>query len=100
MVSFGSLSSILIVSICALSILLMLARPRNIPEVYWVGSGALLLVCLRLIPLRLAAGAVSKGDDVYFFLIGMMLLSALARDNGIFDWVASVATFAAKGSNG
>lgn len=77
----------------------MLIRPRNIPEVYWVGAGALSLVILRLIPLRLAGKAVAEGTDVYLFLIGMMLLSELARENGVFDWVASVAAHAARGSS-
>jgi arsenical pump membrane protein len=89
---------IAILAISALSILLMLIRPRNIPEVYWVGAGASLLVLLRLIPLGLAGKAIAAGSDVYFFLIGMMLLSALARDNGVFDWVASTSIRAAKGS--
>ncbi len=93
-------SIVLILAISALSILLMLIRPRNLPEVYWVGAGALLLLLLRLIPLRLAGKAVAEGTDVYFFLIGMMLLSALARDNGVFDWVAAVSIRAANGSPG
>ena len=83
------MSTILILSISALGILLMLLRPKNLPEVYWVGTGAALLVVLRLIPLRIAAKAIAEGSDVYLFLIGMMLLSALARDNGVFDWIAS-----------
>jgi arsenical pump membrane protein len=94
----ASLAPALILAISALSILLMLVRPRNIPEVYWVGAGASLLVIFRLIPLKLAGKAVAEGSDVYFFLIGMMLLSALARDNGVFDWVASESIHAAKGS--
>lgn len=77
----------------------MLVRPRDIPEVYWVGAGALLLVVLRLVPLRLAGKAVAEGSDVYFFLIGMMLLSALARDNGVFDWMAAVCVGAARSSS-
>lgn len=89
---------IFILIISAISILLMLLRPKDIPEVYWVGAGALLLVLFRLIPLPLAGRAVAEGSDVYFFLIGMMLLSALARDNGVFDWVASVSVKAAHGS--
>ncbi|MEK6396738.1 MAG: SLC13 family permease [Terriglobus sp.] len=94
----GSIATILIIAISALSILLMLLRPRSLPEVYWVGGGAVLLVILRLVPLSLAAKAVAKGSDVYFFLIGMMLLSALARDNGVFDWVATTSIRAASGS--
>ena len=88
----------LVLVISALSILLMLIRPKHLPEVYWVGAGATLLVIARLIPLRLAGRAIAEGGDVYFFLIGMMLLSALARDNGVFDWVAATSIQAAKGS--
>src|SRR3978361_1832105 len=89
---------ILLPLIVAISILLMLIRPRNIPEVYWVGGGALLLVLLRLIPLKLAGRAVAEGSDVYLFLIGMMLLSELARENGVFDWLSSVPVRSANGA--
>jgi arsenical pump membrane protein len=88
----------LIISIVAVSILMMLLRLRNIPEVYWVGSGALLLVLTRLIPLSLADRAIAKGTDVYLFLAGMMLLSEIAREQGVFDWIASVAVHHARGS--
>jgi arsenical pump membrane protein len=84
--------------IVAVSISLMLTRPRGIPEVWWISGGALLLIALRLVPLRLAGQAVAKGSDVYLFLIGMMLLSELAREQGVFDWVASVAVRGANGS--
>ena len=84
--------------IVTLSILLMLIRPRGIREVWWISGGALLLIGLRLIPLKLAGQAVAKGADVYLFLIGMMLLSELAREQGVFDWVASVAVRGARGS--
>src|ERR1700734_3889157 len=89
---------ILLALIVAVSILLMLIRPRNTPEVYWVGSGALLLMILRLIPLQLAGKAAARGSDVYFFLIGMMLLSELAREQGVFDWLSSAALKGAHGS--
>jgi arsenical pump membrane protein len=84
--------------IVGISIALMLMRPRGIPEVWWISGGALLLIALRLIPLKLAGQAVAKGTDVYLFLIGMMLLSELAREQGVFDWVASVAVRGANGS--
>jgi len=89
---------IVLPAIVALSILLMLLRPRGIAEVWWISGGALLLIALRLIPLSLAGKAVAKGSDVYLFLIGMMLLSELAREQGVFDWVASVAVRSANGS--
>jgi arsenical pump membrane protein len=88
-------STILIV---VASIVLMLARPRNVPEGYWVGAGALLLVLLHLMPARDAGKAVLAGGDVYLFLIGMMVLAELARSQGVFDWLASAAVRHARGS--
>jgi arsenical pump membrane protein len=96
MISAAS-SHVLLALIVAVSILLMLIRPRDIPEVYWVGGGAILLIVLRLIPLQLAGKAAAEGSDVYLFLIGMMLLSELAREHGVFDWLSSAAL---KGSHG
>jgi len=87
-----------LIAIVALSILLMLVRPRGIAEAYWIGAGALLLVVLRLVPLRLAGHAIAEGTDVYLFLTGMMLLSELAGHYGVFDWMASVAAEHARGS--
>jgi arsenical pump membrane protein len=95
----ASFSHILLALIVAVSILLMLIRPRDIPEVYWVGGGAILLIVLRLIPLKLAGKAVAEGSDVYFFLIGMMLLSELAREHGVFDWLSSAALRGSHGSS-
>jgi len=91
-------ANILLPCIVVISILLMLLRPRNIAEVWWVSAGALLLITLRLIPVKLAFSAVKEGTDVYLFLIGMMLLAELAREQGVFDWVSSVAVRGAKGS--
>jgi len=91
-------ANILLPCIVVISILLMLLRPRNIAEVWWVSAGALLLITLRLIPVKLAFSAVKEGTDVYLFLIGMMLLAELAREQGVFDWVSSLAVRGAKGS--
>lgn len=93
------MSHLLLAAIVGLSTVLMLLRPRGIAEVYWVGGGAVLLVLLRLVPLRLAGKAVAQGTDVYLFLIGMMLLSELAREHGVFDWLSSIALRRAQGSS-
>ncbi len=93
-----SAAHLFLIAIVLLSILLMLLRPCGITEVWWIGAGAVLLIVLRLVPLRLAGHAVAEGMDVYLFLTGMMLLSELARYYGVFDWISSVAVEHARGS--
>ena len=92
------LAHVLLPLIVAISIALMLIRPFGIREVVWVSGGAALLVILRLIPLQLAGKAIGEGSDVYLFLIGMMLVSELAKSYGVFDWLSSVAVLRANGS--
>ena len=80
------------------SIICMLLRPRGLPEYVWVCSGAAVLVIARLIPPDAALSAVLEGVDVYLFLFGMMVLAELARDEGVFDWIADLAMRHAGGS--
>ncbi len=84
--------------ISAFAIAGVLFRPKQWPEAVWACLGALVLVLAQLLPLRQATGAVAKGADVYLFLTGMMLLSELARREGVFDWLAAHAVTAAKAS--
>jgi arsenical pump membrane protein len=84
--------------IVGVSILLMLVRPRDIAEVWWVGGGVALLVGLRLVSWQVAWRAAGKAVDVCLFLVGMMLLSELARECGVFDWLSGVALRSARGS--
>jgi len=76
----------------------MLIRPRRISEAYWACGGALLLVVTGLLPLRQAGHAIYEGLDVYLFLAGMMILAELAREEGVFDWIANMAAAHASGS--
>src|ERR1700761_5997276 len=80
------------------SIALVLIRPKGLPEAWWAMLGASLLVLSRLISPITALQAVEKGIDVYLFLIGMMIMSELARQEGVFDCVAGHAVRASKGS--
>jgi len=84
--------------IALVSILLVLIRPFGLREAWWAAGGALVLVVFRLIAPSAAAQAVAKGTDVYLFLVGMMIMSELARREGVFDWLARHAVRAAKGS--
>jgi len=92
-------SHITVLALVALSIVLMLLRPRGIQEVYWIGGGVALLLALGLVPVRLAGRAVGEGLDVYLFLTGMMILCELAREQGVFDWLSSAAIGHARGSS-
>ncbi len=85
-------------AITALATAGVLIRPFRWPEAVWAVLGAVLLVGLGLLPLAEGARAVAKGLDVYLFLIGMMLLSEIARREGLFDWVAAFAVNHAGGS--
>jgi len=85
-------------SIAAAATAGVILRPFAWPDFIWAVAGAALLVALRLLPASDALAGVMKGTDVYLFLIGMMLLSELARQEGVFDWVAAGAARMAKGS--
>lgn len=85
-------------AIAGLATLGVIVRPFGWPEAVWAALGACLLVVLGLIPASLALTGALKGTDVYFFLIGMMLLAEIARKEGLFDWLAGVAVRGAKGS--
>ena len=85
-------------AVSALATAGVILRPRGLPEAIWAVAGAVLLVAFGLLPWRAALAGVQAGLDVYFFLLGMMLLSEVARETGLFDWLAAIATAHAKGS--
>ena len=73
-------------------------RPFFWPEFIWAVAGAGLLLAFGLLPPEAALDGVTKGTDVYLFLVGMMLLAELARQEGLFEWLAAKAAGMAKGS--
>jgi arsenical pump membrane protein len=84
--------------IAAVATLGVIARPWNWPEFVWAIAGAAMLVLFNLLSWQEAVAAVGSGADVYLFLIGMMLLSEVARKEGLFDWLAIQAVRHARGS--
>jgi arsenical pump membrane protein len=91
-------STTLILAVAGLSTLGVISRPLRVPEYVWAVIGAAILVAFGLLSWRDAVAAVARGTDVYLFLIGMMLLSEVARQEGLFDWLAAHAVRHAKGS--
>jgi arsenical pump membrane protein len=87
-------------AIVAIATAAVIVRPFGWPEAIWAVTGAVLLVALHLLlPQEVLTGA-ARGLDVYLFLIGMMLLSEVAREEGLFDWLAAHAARRAAGSAG
>jgi arsenical pump membrane protein len=76
----------------------VIARPWRWPEAIWAVVGAASLVVFSLVPWRNAVTAVGTGTGVYLFLAGMMLLAELARQHGVFDWLAALSARHARGS--
>ena len=76
----------------------VILRPFRWPEAIWAVAGALALVCFGLVSVSTAFVGIGKGLDVYLFLTGMMLLAEVARETGLFDWLASLAAAHARGS--
>jgi arsenical pump membrane protein len=88
-------------SICAIASVSaagVVTRPFRLPEAIWAVGGAALLLAAGLLTGEQVWAGIDKGRDVYLFLIGMMLLSELGRSEGLFDWMAAIATRQAKGS--
>src|ERR1051325_835412 len=84
--------------IAALATAGVIVRPWRLPEAIWAMLGAAALVLGGLLPWSDALAGVLKGTDVYLFLAGMMLLAELARQEGLFDWLAAFAVAHARGS--
>jgi len=93
-----SLSNAVIWLIAAATTMAILFRPWRLPEYVWATTGAVALVALGLLPAAQAGSAILEGTDVYLFLIGMMLVAEVARQAGLFDWVAVAAADHAAGS--
>ena len=96
--AFSTITSVATWAIVALATGCVIARPWKLPEAVWAALGAAGLVALALLPWKDALRAVASGTDVYLFLTGMMLLAALARTQGVFEWLAALAVRRARGS--
>jgi arsenical pump membrane protein len=93
-----SAADLAIWSVTVLATAGVILRPLRLPEAVWAVAGALALVCFGLLSLSTAWVGVVRGVDVYLFLTGMMLLAEVARETGLFDWLASQAAAHAQGS--
>ncbi len=75
-----------------------IVRPFGWPEWVWAIAGVAALVALRLLTPMDAWLGLMSGVDVLLILTGMMLLSEVARQHGLFTWLAAYAVAKARGS--
>lgn len=81
---------------CA-ALFVVMIRPYRIPEAVAAVVGALLFVVIGTVPPDQAVRVLGEQWNVYGFFLGLMTLSALADQAGIFQWIAGRAARWGKG---
>lgn len=77
---------------------LIIARPRRIPEAASALGGGVLMLAIGAVAPDEAAGVLVGEWNVFLFFLGLMLVAALADQAGIFEWLATMAARLAGGS--
>ncbi|HEX4460553.1 MAG TPA: ArsB/NhaD family transporter [Polyangia bacterium] len=88
---------LLTLAIFALTMLLVIIRPRKWPEALWTCLGAALLLALRFVSPHEAVAVVGQAGGALLFLAALLPLAALIERSGFFDWTAIVAAQRARG---
>ncbi|MBV9280023.1 MAG: anion permease, partial [Chloroflexi bacterium] len=86
------------IAVTAITLVLIVTRPRGLNEGAAALLGAVLVLLLRLVPPGEALRQEVDTWNVFLFFLGMMAVAALADQSGVFDLVAFVAARAARGS--
>ncbi|HEU0166945.1 MAG TPA: ArsB/NhaD family transporter [Chloroflexota bacterium] len=90
--------TLLAAALVVATIALVVARPRGMPESVVAGAAAVLTIGLGLVSLA-QAGQVAAGTlGILGFFLGMMTITAVAEQAGVFAWAALWAGHLARGS--
>jgi arsenical pump membrane protein len=89
---------ILAITIAAVTLLLILLRPRRLPEPLAAMAGALAMLACGLVSPLGAAGALLASWNVFLFFVGLMVTSCLAEQAGVFEVAARLVAQLAGGS--
>ncbi len=84
-------------AIFAVTLLLVLTRPKGLSEAWFTCGGGALMLLFGLESPAQALGMIDQGKDALFFLVGLLLLAELMRVSGFFEWAAVHAARSAKG---
>src|SRR5579859_3375505 len=80
------------------TLLAILTRPRGIAEGAAAAAGAVLMVVAGVVSLSGAVRVLAANWDVFLFFLGMLTVTALAEQAGLFSWLATQAARLAGGS--
>jgi arsenical pump membrane protein len=92
------ISSVLAAAIFVSSLVLLLLRPRRVPDWAAALGGGLLLVLLGALPIDDALGQLAGAWNVFLFFLGLGLSAATADRAGVFRAAAEVAARLGHGS--
>ncbi len=88
----------LTISIFAITLTLIVVRPKGLNEAWFTLAGAAAMLSFGLVTPAEAYEMVAQGKDALLFLAGLLLLADLMRASGFFEWNAIHAARSAKGS--
>ncbi|RYE86944.1 MAG: hypothetical protein EOO75_15115, partial [Myxococcales bacterium] len=83
--------------IFAVTLALVLIRPRRIHEAWWTMLGAGVALAVGLVKPRDVGAVLAISHEALLFLLGLLVLSKLVEKSGFFDWAA---VHAARGARG
>ncbi len=90
--------TVLALAIFIATLVTVLTRPRGINEGLVAVVGAALMVATGLVPLGAALGLLAGNWNIFLFFLGMLTVTALAEQAGIFTWLALQAARLSRGS--
>jgi len=76
----------------------VLIRPRGLNEGVAALAGAALMMAVHAVPVPVALGVMGANWDVFLFFLGMLTVTGLAEQAGIFSWLATRAALLSHGS--
>jgi arsenical pump membrane protein len=94
----GTPRTLLTFAVFASTLVLVIKRPRGVPEAVFTMAGAALVLALGLLGPADALDAVAAGKGALLFLAALLVLSALVEKSGFFEWAAIHAARLAKGN--
>jgi arsenical pump membrane protein len=81
----------------AVTLALILRRPRGWNEAWWALGGATLMLALRLVSVPEALQTLARGREAVLMLLALLCLSAIVARSGFFEWAAIASARRARG---